>query len=492
MNRKVFHALSLALIFGLLVTTVVVADNIQNDVVVGGNDTIIAGGSTTVKYRITANNGDGQNGCNANDGSEATVTINTPHEVIATPGSLDFMSCGVEQAVDFTSTTPGSYEITVSVTDSGIGTYNTNPAKFTLKVLPAPSSSDLTPPVITYILDPEEPDGLNDWFKSDVTLTWTVTEEESPDSLVKVGCDDQEITEDQVEVTYSCSAESDGGKAGPVEVKIKRDATAPTISGSASPAHNPSGWNNTDVTVSFTCDDSLSGVASCELDATLTEEGADQSVTGTAIDHAGNTASDTVSDINIDKTAPVVSWQGDIADGDEFYFGFVPAAPTCEASDALSGPDGCVVSGYDISVGTHTLTATASDKAGNTSEESRTYTVKAWTLSGFYRPVEMAGVWNTVKGGSTVPLKFNIFAGTTELTSTSAVKGFSVTLMSCYGGPEDTVEELATTGGTTLRYDSTAGQFIQNWQTPKSPGKCYRVTMTTQDGSTLSANFKLK
>jgi len=37
-----------------------------------------------------------------------------------------------------------------------------------------------------------------------------------------------------------------------------------------------------------------------------------------------------------------------------------------------------------------------------------------------------------------------------------------------------------------------AGQFIQNWQTPKLAGQCYMVTMTTQDNSKLKAYFKLK
>lgn len=37
-----------------------------------------------------------------------------------------------------------------------------------------------------------------------------------------------------------------------------------------------------------------------------------------------------------------------------------------------------------------------------------------------------------------------------------------------------------------------AGQFIYNWKTPKTPGKCYAVTMTAQDGSSLTALFKLK
>ena len=51
---------------------------------------------------------------------------------------------------------------------------------------------------------------------------------------------------------------------------------------------------------------------------------------------------------------------------------------------------------------------------------------------------------------------------------------------------------FTTNGGTVLRYDSADGQFIQNWDTPKGPGKCYRVTMTAIDGSSISAFFKAK
>ena len=43
-----------------------------------------------------------------------------------------------------------------------------------------------------------------------------------------------------------------------------------------------------------------------------------------------------------------------------------------------------------------------------------------------------------------------------------------------------------------LRYDGSGGQFIFNWKTPNTAGKCYRVTMTAVDGSTLVAYFKLK
>ncbi len=98
-----------------------------------------------------------------------------------------------------------------------------------------------------------------------------------------------------------------------------------------------------------------------------------------------------------------------------------------------------------------------------------------------------------MKNGSTVPLKFRVFSGSTELTSTNAVKAFSVQQVNCSTNePQDAIEELATTGGTSLRYDTTGAQFVQNWQTPKKAGTCYRATMTTQDGSTSSAKFMLK
>jgi len=104
---------------------------------------------------------------------------------------------------------------------------------------------------------------------------------------------------------------------------------------------------------------------------------------------------------------------------------------------------------------------------------------------------------NTVKNGSTVPVKFELFKGATELTSTSAVTSIKSTPISCNslsGDPEDAIETVAT-GGTSLRYDTTAGQFIYNWTTPKGAtqvDKCYSLTMTAADSSTITAFFKLK
>jgi hypothetical protein len=352
---------------------------------------------------------------------------------------------------------------------------------------------DPSAPSISYVLAPSAPDGDNGWYKTNVTLTWIVTENESPNSLVKTGCVDQSITADQSEQTYSCSATSAGGSADNVDVKIKRDGTAPSASASASPAPNGNGWNKSDVTVSFSGTDGTSGIASCSDDVVLSSEGAGQSASGTCTDDAGNeSVAATASGINIDKTAPSLSLVGGPANGGSYYFGSVPAIPTCNESDALSGLNGsCDITGYGIGVGSHTVTAKVSDKAGNEATATSSYTVLAWTLNGFYQPVDMNNVLNTVKGGSTVPLKFNVFAGPTEITDPSKVS-FTVKSITCSSSSALDDIEMLSTGGTSLRYDVTGHQFIQNWQTPKLPGTCYQVTLTAQDGSTLKALFKLK
>jgi len=339
----------------------------------------------------------------------------------------------------------------------------------------------------------------NGWYKEDVTVHFTCTDALS--YIVTGSCPGDETLSDEGSAVAS-NAQTVSDNADNVSylsnvVTVKIDKTKPTISAAATSSPNGNGWYKNDVTVDFTCADSSpgSGVDSgdCPADQTLSAEGnAVASTAKQASDRAGNLSDlSNVVTVKIDKTRPGINWAGGINGGDSFYFGSVPAEPTCAATDGLSGPDGCAVTGYTAAVGSHTLTATGHDKAGNETKVERQYTVKAWSLNGFYQPVDMGGVWNTVKGGSTVPLKFEVFAAN-ELTDVGVVQGFALTKVSCLGsGAEDPVE-MVTTGGTSLRYDGVAGQFIQNWQTPKTAGICYIVTMTTDDGSSLSANFKLK
>ncbi len=65
------------------------------------------------------------------------------------------------------------------------------------------------------------------------------------------------------------------------------------------------------------------------------------------------------------------------------------------------------------------------------------------TFKGFYQPVDMEGVFNVVKGGSTVPLKFEVFEGSTELTDPSVIEGFSYEEITCPNGA--VTEKIETT-----------------------------------------------
>ena len=145
------------------------------------------------------------------------------------------------------------------------------------------------------------------------------------------------------------------------------DTTPPTITAQAAPPANANHWNNTTVTVSFTCADSGSGIATCPAPVVVTAEGANQSVSGTAIDKAGNKATASVT-LNIDKTAPVVtatSAPPANADG----WNREPVVVAFAATDALSGvAPGTLTAPVALSTDGANLSATghAQDLAGNT------------------------------------------------------------------------------------------------------------------------------
>jgi hypothetical protein len=158
------------------------------------------------------------------------------------------------------------------------------------------------------------------------------------------------------------------------------------------------------------------------------------------------------------------------------------------------GQASCVLAQPGYYVATSGATAQTLCPAGTTSAAGATscHPIPVlYTISGFYQPVDMGGVVNTVKNGSTVPFKFEVFSGSTELTDTAIVTMSAKQVTCATGAPTDDIEVVAT-GGTSLRYDTTGGQFIYNWQTPKKAGTCYAVTATTNDGSFLTALFKLK
>ena len=95
--------------------------------------------------------------------------------------------------------------------------------------------------------------------------------------------------------TATCSYTDAGGLAATANATYTIvDTGKPVIElESRTPAANDSGWNNTAVTVTWSCTDTGTGVVADTVTATVQGEGADQSATGTCTDRAGNTASAT-------------------------------------------------------------------------------------------------------------------------------------------------------------------------------------------------------
>ena len=118
------------------------------------------------------------------------------------------------------------------------------------------------------------------------------------------------------------------------------DTTNPDLVVTPDPPPNAAGWNNSDVTLTASCEDSGTGVASPPTSPqTVSSEAAGQVVSFSCTDHAGNSVTRTVT-VNLDKTAPSVLGEpvrG--ADHDGWYNH--PLDVVWSGADGLSGIAAC-------------------------------------------------------------------------------------------------------------------------------------------------------
>lgn len=260
--------------------------------------------------------------------------------------------------------------------------------------------ADTRAPVTRASVSPEPNE--HGWNNTDVTVTLRAQEEEGGSGVREIcyrlsGAMSRSLTcrqGDRISFTIRTEGTTTvryfardriGNQEEEKRLEVRIDKTNPRITAIPSPRPNANGWNNIDVTVTFRCEDELSGIERCSDAVKISTEG-HHLVTGEAVDRAGNVTQQTVN-VTLDKTAPIPRLQLSTTEGAEITLSW-------RFEDALSGidPTSCRLflsgPGFDDRLfsrecegqqtfkasaqgtGTFTVRAVARDQAGNEGEDS--------------------------------------------------------------------------------------------------------------------------
>jgi hypothetical protein len=215
-----------------------------------------------------------------NDNGDSAITITAP----TTAGTYDFV-------VTYKVATSGGIEpsdVTGSI-----------PAvTFRITVVSDTTAPIITPSVVGTL-------GNNSWYTSDVTVSWSVVDNESAISSSS-GCGPTTINTDTAGTTLTCSATSAGGTSSQ-SVTIMRDATAPTVTLTPARPADFNGWYNAPIGFTVGGTDAMSDIASCDAGFTYSgPDSASASASGSCTDNAGNSGSGSYT-FKYDATGPSAS-----------------------------------------------------------------------------------------------------------------------------------------------------------------------------------------
>ncbi|MGC1709419.1 MAG: HYR domain-containing protein, partial [Nitrosotalea sp.] len=351
-----------------------------SNIVLSGQCTDQAGntgtGTLTINYDATPPtiNGAPTTSANSNGWYDTNVTVH----FVCSDATSGISTCTPDQTL---STEGKSQQVTGTATDKA-----GNIATMTVSGI----NIDKTPPVTT--ATPSGTLGSNGWFKSTVEITLT-----GADNLSGV-TDTSYSLDGGPQTTYSGpftvigdsnhtltfnSTDNAGNAESPKTLHVAIDATLPTVTGTANMTANSNGWYNHPLQISWSGTDATSGITSCDSPTVYSgPDGSSISITGKCTDNAGNVGTSTVT-IKYDSTPPVLTVPSSIAvlptgpSGAIVTFSSTngTAASATDATSGLAGIAYSLPSGSTFPIGATTVTATASDNAGNTATETFTVTV---------------------------------------------------------------------------------------------------------------------
>ncbi len=156
------------------------------------------------------------------------------------------------------------------------------------------------------------------------------------------------------------------------------------------------------------------------------------------------------------------------------------------------------VAGTVLEIGsTTTVSCTASDALGNTSEASTFDVFVGLNVSGtgFLSPLRMAGPFSTHKRGSTIPHKFLPPTYADGTPATDLASGLRLVITHLDGAVEDGAIEVNdySAGSTTWRYDDEGGQYIFNLKTITGwDVGCWQTAVSYKGITLATTEFNLK
>jgi hypothetical protein len=164
-----------------------------------------------------------------------------------------------------------------------------------------------TLPVITATATADgHPYTFGSWTSTPVTVTFACSSPSGIQSLTEPVV----VSEEGRDQTVTGMCTDNAGLTTPMFAgRINIDRTAPNVIPRAianGRTYTPGTWAGS-VLVVFQCMETLSGTATTAKPVTLWQDGADQVATGTCVDRAGNSTTATLSNIDIDATAPTMS-----------------------------------------------------------------------------------------------------------------------------------------------------------------------------------------
>ena len=115
-----------------------------------------------------------------------------------------------------------------------------------------------------------------------------------------------------------------------------------------------------------------------------------------------------------------------------------------------------------------------------------------YAFDGFHAPIDNGGVLNTVKAGSSVPVKFSL-GGDRGLSIFAAGSPTAHRVDCGTSASLDEVEETVSPGSSVLAYDALTDRYQYVWKTDAAwAGTCRRLVVETADGGVHRASFKLR